>query len=89
MVVTGDIGGIVGLDLGSGLRVKDRVRVGMVFRVKWRFPLSIQWRGTGRTIFIDYTYTEHLELEMRWSLEILVELWEPMWSETGWKKILR
>ena len=76
MVVTGDIGGIVGLDLGSGLRVKDRVRVGMVFRVRWRFPLSIQWRDMGGNLFIDYTYTEHLELVRWWSLEILVELWD-------------
>ena len=29
------------------VRVKNRVRVGLVFRVRVRFPLSIQWRGGG------------------------------------------
>ena len=42
------LGARLGPGLGSVLRVKDRVRTRGVFRVRVRFLLSIQWRGTGR-----------------------------------------
>ena len=37
--------------LGSGFRVKDRVRVAMVFKVRVRFSLSVQWMGVSRNCF--------------------------------------
>ena len=36
-------------------RVKDTVGVGMVFKVRVRFPLSIQWRGGDGNIFQQAT----------------------------------
>ena len=43
----------ISLRFWSGFRVKDWIMVVMRFRFRVRFPLSIQWRGTGRCFFLN------------------------------------